>query len=128
MSAEIIQFPKKIKLKQVKSVDLYHCWDQRLEHPLLNSLYKPEVNFVERWYLHTVHLLNLDELNHPFIQLLLSPNDTILDLLIELIKKDLTIQYNTIGDSFNESVEINIKKLNRYLIKFQGLQQYRMRS
>lgn len=124
MSAEIIQFPKKIKLKRIKSVDLHHCWDRRLDNPLLNSLYKPEVNFAERWYLQTVHLLNSEDTNHPLVQLLLSPHDRILDLLVELIEKDIDIQKNVVGD-FTPITDYNLIRLNKWLVKFRGLQQYR---
>ena len=124
MSAEIIPFPKKIKLKRIKSVDLYHCWDRRLDNPLLNSLFKPEVSFVERWYLQTVHLLNMELTEHPLIVSLMTDNT--LDLLVELIEKDLAIQ-KSVEDDVTLSTDYNLIRLNKWLIKFQGLQQYRRR-
>lgn len=124
MSAEIIPFPKKIKLKRIKSVDLYHCWDRRLDNPLLNSLFKPEVSFVERWYLQTVHLLNMELTDHPLIVSLMTDNT--LDLLVELIEKDLAIQ-KSVEDDVTLSTDYNLIRLNKWLVKFQGLQQYRRR-
>lgn len=126
MSAEIIPFPKKIKLKRIKSVDLYHCWDRRLDNPLLNSLYKPEVSYVERWYLQTVHLLNLEEMDHPLITIILSETDITLDLLLELIEKDITIQKLLTNDTIS-TTDYNLTRLHKWQIKFQGLLQYRRR-
>jgi hypothetical protein len=123
MAAEIIQFPKKTKLKSIKSVDLYYCWDRRLDNPLLNSLFKPEVNYAERWYLQIVHLLNAESMDHPLIKTLLS-NDSTLNLLVELIEKDLLIQKKIDNEITSLSTEYNISRLNKWLVKFQGLQQY----
>jgi hypothetical protein len=129
MAAEIIQFPKKAQpLKVRKSVDLYHCWDCRLNNPLLHSIFKPEVCYVERWFLQTKHLLNNEEMDHPLIKTLLSNNDSTLDLLIESTEKDLTIQRYFAEIEYKDSTDINIGKLNRWLVKWQGLQQYRRRS
>lgn len=123
MSAEIIPFPKKIKLQRIKSVDLYHCWDRRLDNPLLNSLFKQEVCYAERWYLQTVHLLNMEQAEHPLLVSLMS--DTTLELLIELIEKDLKIQKEFVDTTL--TTDYNLIRLNKWLIKFQGLLQYRHR-
>ena len=123
MSAEIIPFPKKIKLQRIKSVDLYHCWDRRLDNPLLNSLFKQEVCYVERWYLQTVHLLNMELEDHPLLVSLMS--DTTLDLIIELIEKDLKIQKEFVDTT--STTDYNLIRLNKWLVKFLGLQQYRRR-
>jgi len=123
MSAEIIPFPKKIKLQRIKSVDLYHCWDRRLDNPLLNSLFKQEVCYVERWYLQTVHLLNMEQEDHPLLVSLLS--DTTLDLIIELIEKDLQIQKEFVDTTL--TTDYNLIRLNKWLVKFLGLLQYRHR-
>ena len=123
MSAEIIPFPKKIKLQRIKSVDLYHCWDRRLDNPLLNSLYKQEVSYVERWYLQTVHLLNMELVEHPLVISLMS--DTTLELLIELIEKDLKIQKEFVDTTL--TTDYNLIRLSKWLVKFQGLLQYRHR-
>jgi hypothetical protein len=124
MSAEIIPFPKKIKLRRFKSVDLYHCWDRRLDNPLLNSLFKQEVSYAERWYLQTVHLLNMELVEHPLIINLMADNT--LDLLIELIKKDLEIQ-KSVEDDVTVATDYNLIILTKWLVKFQGLLQYRHR-
>ena len=127
--AEIIQFPKKAQpLKISKSVDLYHCWDCRLNNPLLNSIFKSEVSYVERWFLQTRHLLNNEETDHPLIKTLLSNNDFTLNLLIESTEKDLTIQRYFADVEYKDATDVNISKLNRWLVKWQGLQQYRQRS
>jgi len=123
MSAEIIPFPKKIKLQRIKSVDLYHCWDRRLDNPLLNSLFKQEVCYVERWYLQTVHLLNMELEDHPLLVSLMS--DTTLELLIELIEKDLQIQKEFVDTTL--TTDYNLIRLNKWLVKFLGLLQYRHR-
>ena len=129
MAAEIIQFPKKApRLKIGRSVDLYYCWDQRLNNPLLNSIFKPEVSYVERWYLQTRHLLNNEEVDHPLIKILMSMNDSTLDLLIGNTEKDLTIQRYFADVEYKDSTDINVGKLNSWLIKWQGLRQYRQRS
>lgn len=129
MAAEIIQFPKKApRLKIGRSVDLYYCWDQRLNNPLLNSIFKPEVSYVERWYLQSRHLLNNEEVDHPLIKILMSTNDSTLDLLIDNTEKDLTIQRYFADVEYKDSTDINAGKLNSWLIKWQGLRQYRQRS
>ena len=129
MAAEIIQFPKKTQpLKVAKSVDLHYCWDCRLNNPLLNSIFKSEVCYVERWYLQTRYLLNNEELDHPLIKILLSTDDYTLDLLIDTTEKDLTIQRYFVDVAYKDATDINISKLNRWLVKWQGLQQYRQRS
>jgi hypothetical protein len=125
MSAEIIPFPKKIKLKRIKSIDLYHCWDRRLDNPLLNSLFKQEVSYVERWYLQTVHLLNMEQVDHPLIISLLSTDDPILDLIINLIEQDLEIQKQCTDTTL--TTDYNLIRLNKWLVKFRGLRQYRRR-
>ena len=127
--AEIIQFPKKApSLKVGRSIDLYHCWDCRLNNPLLNSIFKPEVSYVERWFLQTRHLLNNEEVDHPLIKTLFSRQDNTLDLLIESTEKDLTIQRYFADIAYKDSIDANVGKLNRWLVKWQGLQQYRSRS
>ena len=126
MSAEIIPFPKKIKLRRIKSVDLYYCWDRRLDNPLLNSLFKQEVSYVERWYLQTVHLLNMELLDQPLIVSLLSNEDATLDLIVELIEKDIEVQKQLTTDD-TLTTDYNLIRLNKWLVKFQGLRQYRLR-
>lgn len=127
MSAKIIPFPKKIKLRRIKSVDLYHCWDRRLDNPLLNSLFKTEVSYAERWYLQTVHLLNTENTDHPLITLLLSSTDDTLDLLISSIEKDITIQKQLANDDTVLTTDYNLIRLIKWQVKFQGLLRYRLR-
>ena len=62
MAAEIIQLPDRRRHNRVRSVDLHFCWDSRLNNPFLNKLFKEEVCYVERWYLQTTHLLNVEDL------------------------------------------------------------------
>ena len=126
--AEIIPFPKKEKpLKVARSIDLYYCWDTRLNNPLLNSLFKPETSYVERWYLQIQHLLNNEEIEHPIIKLLLSPSDNTLNLLIENTEKDLAVQRYFQDVNNIDSAQINVSRLNRWLVKWQGLSRYRQR-
>jgi len=124
--AEIIPFPKKEQpLKVARSLDLYYCWDVRLNNPLLNTLFKPEISYVERWYLQTQHLLNLEDTNHPIIKLLLSSNDNTLPRLLDATEKDLTIQRYFVDKDNAISAEANVLKLNRWNTKWQGLLRYR---
>lgn len=124
--AEIIPFPKKEQpLKVARSLDLYYCWDVRLNNPLLNTLFKPEISYVERWYLQTQHLLNLEDTNHPIIKLLLSPNDNTLHRLLDATEKDLTVQRYFVDKDNAISAEANVLKLNRWNTKWQGLLRYR---
>ena len=126
--AEIIPFPKKEKpLKVARSIDLYYCWDARLNNPLLNSLFKPETSYVERWYLQTQHLLNNEDIEHPIIKLLLSQQDNTLNLLIENTEKDLAVQRYFQDVNNIDSAQINVSRLNRWLVKWQGLSRYRQR-
>jgi len=127
MAAEIIQFPRKQPLKTAKSVDLYYCWDCRLNNPLLNSIFKPETCYVERWYLQVQHLLNNEENNHPLIRLLMSMEDNTLNLLLSATEKDLTVQHYFSDREYKLAAEANIIKLNRWLAKWQCLLQYRQR-
>lgn len=128
MAAEIIPFPRKAKLNSTKSVELYYCWDSRLNNPLLNSIFKSETCYVERWYLQTQHLLNQEQMNHPIIKLLMSPQDGTLSLLITVTEKDLAVQHYFSDKEYKISADLNIVKLNRWLAKWQCLQQYRQRS
>lgn len=124
--AEIIHFPKKEQpLKVARSLDLYYCWDIRLNNPLLNTLFKPEISYVERWYLQTQHLLNLEDTDHPIIKLLLSPNDNTLHRLLDATEKDLTVQRYFVDKDNAISAEANVLKLNRWNTKWQGLLRYR---
>lgn len=126
MEAKIIPFPKKAEpAKSAKSIDLYYCWDPRLNNPLLNSIFKPETSYVERWYLQTQHLLNVEEINHPIINLLMSPSDNTLNLLITATEKDLAVQQYYSDVVYKYSSSINIPKLNRWLSKWQCLLKYR---
>ncbi len=124
--AEIIPFPKKEQpLKVARSLDLYYCWDVRLNNPLLNTLFKPEISYVERWYLQTQHLLNLEDMDHPIIKLLLSTKDNTLNILIDDTEKDLAVQRYFADKDNIVSAEANILKLNRWNTKWQGLLRYR---
>jgi hypothetical protein len=124
--AEIIPFPKKEQpLKVARSLDLYYCWDVRLNNPLLNTLFKPEISYVERWYLQTQHLLNTEDTEHPIIKLLLSTKDNTLNMLIDNTEKDLTVQRYFADKDNIVSAETNILKLNRWNTKWQGLLRYR---
>jgi hypothetical protein len=124
--AEIIPFPKKEQpLKVARSLDLYYCWDVRLNNPLLNTLFKPEISYVERWYLQTQHLLNLEDMDHPIIKLLLSSKDNTLNILIDDTEKDLAVQRYFADKDNIVSAETNILKLNRWNTKWRGLLQYR---
>lgn len=128
MAAEIIPFPKREKpLKVARSLDLYYCWDSRLNNPLLNKLYKPETNYVERWYLQIQHLLNNEDVTHPIIQTLLSDKDSTLDLLIENTEKDLAVQRYFADVSRIDAAQTNVIRLNRWNSKWKGLLQYRQR-
>ncbi len=128
MAAEIIPFPKREKpLKVARSIDLYYCWDDRLNNPLLNSIFKPETSYVERWYLQTQHLLNNEEADHPIIKLLLSNTDKTLNLLIENTEKDLAVQRYFSDVNNMDAAQANVLRLNRWLNKWQGLLQYRQR-
>lgn len=128
MAAKIIQFPKKERpLRVARSLDLYYCWDIRLNNPLLNSLFKEETCYVERWYLQAQHLLNKDDTQHPIIQTLMSDKNQILNLLIENTEKDLAVQRYFADVTNKHSAEVNIIKLNRWNAKWQSLLQYRQR-
>lgn len=127
--AEIIPFPKKEQpLKVARSLDLYYCWDHRLNNPLLNSLFKPETCYVERWYLQTQHLLNTEQLEHPLIKILLSSSDKTLEILSEVTEKDLTVQRYFSDNTNIISANTNIIRLTRWQAKWQSLYQYRQRS
>lgn len=125
MTAEIIQFPKKQQTKKYKSVDLYYCWDNSLNNPLLNSMFKSETSYVERWYLQTTHLLNLEEFGHPLLLILFSETDKTLDKLIHATEKDLGIHNYFAEKSSMYIAEPNIIKLTRWLNKWKSLQNYR---
>jgi hypothetical protein len=128
MPAEIIQFPKRRHLKIARSVDLFHCWDKRLDNPFLNSIFKEQTCYVERWFLQVQHLLHMDDEEHPIIQTILSTDNSILDILIECTEKDLKVQQELADHYTSISVEHNLIKLNRWLKKWKSLSQYRQRS
>ena len=131
MAAEIYPFPKRQTRQAVaKSIDLQHCWDRRLNNPYLNSLYKGEISYAERWYLQVVHHLNLEEIDHPLVNLLLNKQDYTLNLLLMCVEHDLKIHINTIdklniGNHYTMAAEYNIRRLNRWRTKWQGLIKYR---
>jgi hypothetical protein len=128
MSAEIIPFPRKTQpLKSVRSLDLYYCWDGRLNNPLLNSLFKSEVCYVERWYLQTQHLLNTENTSHPIIQTLFSKEDSTLELLKITTEQDLALQNHFRNELNYHAAQANIVKLNRWQRRWQGLLEYRQR-
>lgn len=128
MAAEIIPFPKReATLKVARSLDLYYCWDVRLNNPLLNSLFKEETCYVERWFLQTQHLLNIEDFDHPIIKTLLNTKDNTLNLLIDNTEKDLAVQRYFSDVTNRHSVDVNIIKLNRWLSKWKSLLQYRQR-
>jgi hypothetical protein len=108
-------------------LDLYYCWDSRLNNPLLNSIYRQETSYVERWFLQSQYLLNQEELDHPIMKQLLTKEDNTLSLLIDVTEKDLAVQ-RYFSDVINyDSVTVNVNKLNRWMAKWQCLQQYRQR-
>lgn len=123
MAAEIIQLKK--THKSVRSIDLYFCWDPRLNNPLLNKLYKEQVCYVERWYTEIIHLLNTEQVDHPLLLLALNRQDNTLNLLLEATEKDLYVQKKFGDYSTAYSVSHNIRKLNRWREKWTGLIKYR---
>lgn len=126
MAAKIIPFPKKEQfLNSAKSLDLYYCWDCRLNNPLLNKLYKPEISYVERWFLQVQHLLNVEDIEHPILKTLFNKKDNTLNLLIDSTEKDLAVQRYFADTTNRISADINTSKLNRWLVKWQCLQQHR---
>lgn len=130
MAAEIIQFPKKITKpdqKYYKSVDLYYCWDSKLNNPFLNSIFKTQTPYAERWYLEVVHLLNLEKTNHPIITTLLSKDDNTLDLLLDRCEKDLVVQRYFAEKSTLYVTQPQTAKLTRWIAKWKSLQQLRHR-
>jgi hypothetical protein len=69
--AIIIPFPKKDKPLIVRrSADLFHAWDKKLINPKLRKIYKPEISWLERWYLESRHLANNEQWDHPIIRLI----------------------------------------------------------
>lgn len=121
--AEIIPFPKRHQpVRKVKSIDLYYCWDKKLLNPFLNRLYKEEISYVERWYLETQHLLDLEDTEHPILKLLLCKNNDTLDLLEKFTSKDL--EYHEKYEGL-VSYATSYKKLSRWLVKWKSLQQHR---
>ena len=127
MPAEIIQFPRKSHLKKVRSVDLFYSWDKRLNNPYLNSLFREEICYIERWLLQVQHLLNTDQEHHPIIQTLLSTNDATLDLLIECTERDLKNQQELSDYYTIISVEQTTNKLNKWLRKWRSLHHHRQK-
>jgi hypothetical protein len=126
MAAKIIPFPKKEQpLNSARSLDLYYCWDCRLNNPLLNKLYKPEICYVERWFLQVQHLLNIEDVEHPIIKTIFNEKDNTLELLIDATEKDLAVQRYFADTTNRISADINTGKLNRWLFKWQSLQKYR---
>ena len=127
MAAEIIQLPDRRQQRKVRSVDLYFCWDSRLNNPLLNKLFKEEVSYAERWYLQATHLLNIEDMSHPILQTLLNKQDGTLKLLIDSTEKDLCVQQRLTDVSTIFSTEYQIKKLTKWISKRQSLSNYRDR-
>jgi hypothetical protein len=133
MAAEIVQFPKRIKKPNVvKSLDLQHCWDSRLQNPYLNSLYKSELSYAERWYLHAVHCLNFDKEDHPLMSVLLNPSDYMLNLLYTCVNNDLKIQLKALEsihlpNPYAMTADYNIRRLNKWKTKWECLINYRDR-
>jgi hypothetical protein len=128
MAAEIIQLPAKPKkLNSVRSVDLHFCWDARLNNPLLNSLYKQEVCYVERWYLQATHLLNTEDTTHPLLKLLLNKQDHTLQLLLDATEKDREVQERLSDISSIYSTEYQIKKLAKWQLRWISLINHRNR-
>jgi len=127
MAAEIIHLPDRRTYNITRSVDLYFCWDARLNNPLLNRLFKEEVSYVERWYLQVTHLLNVEDVEHPIIQTLLSKQDTTLNLLAEATDKDLCVQRRLTDVSTIFSTDYQIRKLTKWQNKWTSLINYRQR-
>ena len=129
MAAEIIQLPaRKITHNKVRSVDLYFCWDSRLNNPLLNNLFKEEVSYVERWYLQATHLLNAGMEEHPLIQILLNGQDNTLKLLLDATEKDLCVQQRLTDVSTMFSTDFHIRKLVKWQRRWESLINYRERQ
>jgi hypothetical protein len=128
MAAEIIQLPARPKKhNSVRSVDLHFCWDARLNNPLLNSLYKQEVCYVERWYLQATHLLNIEDTSHPLLKLLLNKQDHTLQLLLDATEKDRAVQERLSDISSIYSTEYQIKKLSKWQLRWISLINHRNR-
>jgi hypothetical protein len=60
------------------------------------------------------------------IVIVLSSTDNTLDLLLELIEKDIAIQ-KQFADDATLTTDYNLIRLHKWQIKFQGLLQYRRR-
>ena len=68
-------------------------------------------------------LQNMELVEHPLLVSLMQDNT--LELLIELIEKDLKIQKEFVDTTL--TTDYNLIRLNKWLVKFQGLLQYRRR-
>lgn len=134
MAAEIFQFPKRQpELGISKSIDLQHCWDRRLNNPYLNSLYKTEISYAERWYLQVTHHLNFEEVDHPLVNILLNQHDYTLNLLLLCVSSDLKIQLNALSSDRLQNqyaliADYNIRRLNKWKKKWECLIKFRDQS
>jgi hypothetical protein len=67
----------------------------------------------------------MELVDHPLLVSLMT--DTTLDLIIELIEKDLKVQKESSLDDSTLTTDYNLIRLNKWLVKFLGLLQYRHR-
>jgi len=107
-----------------QQLDVRWCWQDHLNNPLLNKLYKDSVSYTERWYLETRRLINEELWYHPILHSILLDEK----LKLELIKStiiDGTAMRSMINNhqqpEYQMSAAVNLNKLRRWCAFFVSL-------
>lgn len=93
------------------------CMNPALNNPFLNSLYKSDVTYVERWYLEVRKRILSDEWQHPVVKILCA-DQHLKTAIVKSTVIDGAVMRSVLNDpklpEYHISAGINLKKLNRW--------------
>ena len=100
------------------------CWERYLNNPLLNSLYKDDVCYTERWYLESRRLINEGIWHHPLLNIVVRDEHLKSQLVKSAVIDGALMRSVLRNDDYPEyqiSAGVNLKKLNRWCAFFVSL-------
>ena len=105
-------------------LNFQHCWASWLGNPFLNSIYKDNVSYTERWYLELRRLINDEIWTHPLLTSVILDHTLKYNLIKSTVIDGAVVRNLLLSDAqpeYQMSAAINLKKLRRWCAFFVSL-------